>query len=203
MFAFWFAAFFAVVTYIALSTRAILSPFEVKHFIEPKRILSIVIGASILWLAIRTVSAEKSENMGAQIIAVLRISVPGTIALLLAREAYDLAVSGELAQQLGRNVRWMMTWVGYFAAGVAAFFAHVYYRKSQSFTRSTLSAKSDMGHAVDAITHSERVEILDLLIMMRCELGYESADPGINIEAQEMHHRRQKIDRLLTKFADK
>lgn len=200
--AFWFAAIFAVITYAALSTRAVLSPYEVKHFIEPKRILSILIGTSVLWFSVRAATAEKSGSLRGQIVAVLWVSVPGAAALLLAREAYDLAVSGELAQRLGLNVRWMLTWIGYFAAGVATFFAHALYRESQAAARHIPSAKLDIRPVAAAINVRERAEIADLLILLRDQLGYESADLDLTSEAQEVRHRQLQIDRLLNKFAN-
>lgn len=199
---FWFAVIFAVITYVALSTRAVLSPYEVKNFIDPKRILSIILGASILWLAVGAANAQKRSSVRDQIVAVLWVSVAGTIALLLAREAYDLAVSGELAQRLGLNVRWMVTWIGYFAAGVATFFAHALYRESQAATRDIHSANSDIRPAADAVNLRERAEIADLLVMLRGQLGYESADHDLTSEAQELRHRHLQIDRLLNKFAN-
>jgi hypothetical protein len=127
----WFAAIFALVTYAAISLRAVLSPFEVNSFIDAKRGFSVVIGAFILWLAIRAAERNRGDSLGAQIFAILNVAIPGAIGLLLAREAYDLVMSGELAQRLALNVRWMLTWIGYFAAAVAGFLALGYYRQLQ------------------------------------------------------------------------
>ncbi len=61
----------------------------------------------------------------------LNVAIPGAIVLLLTREAYDLAASGELAQRRALNVRWMLTWIGYFTAAAAAFLALSYHRQLQ------------------------------------------------------------------------
>lgn len=127
----WFATIFALVTYVAISVRAMLSPFEVNYLFDAKRAFSVVLGAFILWLAIRAAERNGGHKLGEQIIAILNVAIPGAIALLLAREAYDLAVSGEFAQRLALNVRWMLTWTGYFAAAVASFLALGYYRELQ------------------------------------------------------------------------
>lgn len=133
----WFAAIFAVVTYAAVSTRAVLSPFEVNYFIDAKRLFSVVIGACILWLAIRAAERRSDQSPGAQIVAVLNIAIPGAIGLLIAREGYDLAMSGEFAQRAALNLRWMLTWIGYFTAAVATFLALSYYRQLQGVAATT------------------------------------------------------------------
>jgi hypothetical protein len=130
----WFTILFAVVTYAAVSLRAVLSPFEVNNFIDAKRGLSVAIGALILWLSIRAIDRVSRQSFGAQIFAALNVAIPGAIGLLLAREAYDVAASGEFAQRLALNLRWMLTWIGYFAAAVAAFLALSYHRQLQAVT---------------------------------------------------------------------
>lgn len=127
----WYATLFAVVSYFAVSMRAILSPYEAHYLIDAKRLFSVAIGAFVLWLAIRDAERRSEQGPGAQIFAVLNVSIPGAISLLLAREAYDLAASGELAQRFALNLRWMLTWIGYFVAAVAAFLALSYHRQLQ------------------------------------------------------------------------
>jgi hypothetical protein len=127
----WFTVIFALITYAAISMRAVLSPFEVNTFVDAKRALSVVLGAFVLWLAIGAADRQSDQGPGAQIFAMLNVAIPGAIALLLTREAYDLAASGELAQRLALNVRWMLTWIGYFAAAAAAFLALSYHRQLQ------------------------------------------------------------------------
>lgn len=120
---FWFTAIFAVVTYAAISARAILSPYEVNYFIDLKRLLSVAAGTLVLWLTIRAAAKVSDLGPGAQLFAVLNIAIPGAIWLLLAREAYDLIASGAFAEKFALNLRWMVTWIGYFAAAVASFIA--------------------------------------------------------------------------------
>lgn len=142
----WFTIIFALVTYAAISMRAVLSPFEVNTFVDAKRALSVVLGAFVLWLAIGAADRQADQGPGAQIFAMLNVAIPGAIALLLAREAYDLASSGELAQRLALNVRWMVTWIGYFAAAASAFLALSYHRQLQV-------ALSDGADVRDTVLH--------------------------------------------------
>lgn len=128
----WFTTLFAFVTYAAISMRAVLSPFEVNSFIDTKRGLSVAIGAFILWLSVRAIERVWGQGPRVQIFAMLNVAIPGAIGLLLTREAYDLAASGEFAQRFALNLRWMLTWSGYFAAAVAGFLALGYHRQLQA-----------------------------------------------------------------------
>ena len=128
----WFTALFAGVTYAAISTRALLNPYEVNYFIDAKRIFSVLIGAGVLWLVIRAADRHWGGKAAVQSLAVLRVSAMGVLGLFAARELYDLAASGELLTSLAVNIRFMLTWIGYFAAAVAGFMALGFYRQLQA-----------------------------------------------------------------------
>jgi hypothetical protein len=153
-----FTILFGVVTYAAVSVRAVLSPFEVNSFIDTKRGLSVAIGAFILWLSIRAIDRVWGQGPRIQI-TVLNVAIPGMIGLLLTREAYDLAASGEFAQRFALNLRWMLTWSGYFAAAVAAFLALGYHRQLQA-----VRDASSAGHEIAPPSHASAIA------------GYELAD---------------------------
>lgn len=191
----WFTALFAIITYIAVSTRAVLSPFEVNAFIDAKRLLSVGIGAAILWFATSTAERLSGQGPRAQILAILNIAIPGAIGLLLAREAYDLIASGELAQRLPLNLRWMLTWIGYFAAASATFLALSYHRQLQ-VVRANLAAAQTSGSAKDA---SLTEEVSELIVILRGTSGYEIADAGPSDQAN--NERIMKIDRLTAELA--
>lgn len=127
-----FTLLFALLTYAAISMRAVLSPFEVNSFIDAKRAISVAIGAFILWLSIRAVDNVWEKGPKEQVLAVLNVAIPGAIGLLVAREAYDLAASGAFAERFALNLRWMLTWIGYFAAAIAAVLALGYHRQLQA-----------------------------------------------------------------------
>jgi hypothetical protein len=127
--ALWFAVIFALITYAAISMRAVLSPFEANTFIDSKRALLVAIGAFILWLSVRAIDRVSGQRPSAQIFAVLNVAIPGAIGLVLTREACGLATSGEFAQLFAPNVRLMLTWIGYFAAGVSTFLALGYHQQ--------------------------------------------------------------------------
>lgn len=182
----WFATLFALVSYVAVSMRAVLSPYEVNHFIDAKRAFSVVVGAFILWLAIRAVDRLSGHGPMVQIVAVLRISIPGILCLFLAREFYDFVASGEFAQRMPQNLRWMLTWIGYFSAAVATFLALGYYRQLQSVPQGNIA--NDAPKA--------------LLLEMREQVGYEVADVAFDPEARRRNERIDQIDRLLDEVGD-
>ena len=195
----WFAAIFAVVTYLALSTRAILNPYEAQHFVDSKRLLSVVVGASVLWFAIRTALAEQTYGLRAQISIVIQISIWGSIIVFLSREVYDLAVSGELAQQIGRNIRWLLSWIGYFAAAVASFFAIFFYRQLKTIAGHNVLAESQTVKTDDMADHEK---IAGLLALLQVQTGYETADVDIRPEAEAFRQRQRRIEQLLVRFME-
>ncbi len=195
----WFAAIFAVVTYLALSTRAILNPYEAQHFVDSKRLLSVVVGASVLWFAIRTALAEQTYGLRAQISIVIQISIWGSIIVFLSREVYDLAVSGELAQQIGRNIRWLLSWIGYFAAAVASFFAIFFYRQLKTIGGHNVLAESPTVKTDDMADHEK---IAALLKLIQVQTGYETADVDIRPEAEAFRQRQRRIEQLLVRFME-
>lgn len=156
----WFAILFAVVTYAAISMRAILSPYEANYFIDAKRLFSVAVGTFVLWLSIRAADRVSGQGSGAQLFALLNVAIPGAIGLLLAREVYDLVESGEFAQKSALNLRWMLTWIGYFAAAVASFLALGSHRKLQAVTAQGATRVAD-----SAVRSTPRVQA-----------GYETAD---------------------------
>lgn len=190
----WFTALFAVISYVAVSTRAVLSPFEVNAFIDAKRLLSVGIGAVILWLAISAAERLSAQGPRAQILAILNIAIPGAIGLLLAREAYDLIASGELAQRLPLNLRWMLTWIGYFAAASATFLALSYHRQLQ-VARAYLAAAQTSGTAIEAPLQEE---VSELLVILRGNSGYEVADAGPSDHSN--NKRIARVDELAAKL---
>ena len=195
----WFAAIFAVVTYLALSTRAILNPYEVQHFVDSKRLLSVVVGASVLWFAIRTALAEQTYGLRAQISIVIQISILGSIIVFLSREVYDLAVYGEMAQQIGRNFRWLLSWIGYFAAAVASFFAIFLYRQLKTIGGHNVLAEFQNVKTDDMADHEK---IAGLLALLQVQTGYETADVDIRPEAEAFRQRQRRIEQLLVRFME-
>jgi hypothetical protein len=197
----WFAALFAVITYVAISMRAILSPYEVHYFVDAKRLFSVAVGTFVLWLSIRAADKVSEDGPGAQIFAVLNIAIPGAIGLLVAREAYDLAASGEFAQRFALNLRWMLTWIGYFAAAVAGFLAVSYFRQLQSVTAH--GAQTKTATYAEIADGKDSNEIKTLLMVLRAQTGYESADIEIGRDASVKEERLATINRLLDRLETK
>lgn len=211
----WFVTIFAIVTYLAISMRATLNPWEVNYFIDAKRILFVFAGAGLFWLAIRAAENNSDRQARDQISAILNISVPGVLMLLLGRELYDLAGSGELAQELSLNLRWMLNWVGYFAAAVAAFVALCYYRQLQS-VRAELAAAAMVAPkpvatdrmaeiAVDALTAEIAAtpgkDKQMLLLGLQASSVYELADKAFDPSVQARKQRQILIHKLSKRLA--
>ena len=194
----WFVILFAASTYVLLSTRAVLNPVEVKNFIDLKRILSVLGGAALLSVIIDAAISAQNREPRAQLLAVLRFTLIGTVSLFLLREAYDLVISGELAQGIGRNVRWMLGFIGYFTTAVATFFAFSYYRQLQVARAHTMNTQAIATTPTKGVEYEE---IAALLAVMQAQTGYESADLDIRPEARLLQERRLHIEQLLARLS--
>ena len=131
-----FATLFAAITYLAISTRALFSPYEINYFIDAKRIFSVLLGTAVLWLTLRAADRHWGHKAAIQALAVLRVAATGVLGLFAAREAYDLAISDELMANLTVNIRFILNWIGYFTAAVAGFMALGYYWQLEAVRRS-------------------------------------------------------------------
>lgn len=192
----WFAAAFAAITYLALSTRAVLNPDEIKYFFDFKRLLSVVVGASIFWAAASAASALHSDQRG-QILGALQVSIIGLLCLLFVREAYDFVVSGEITQQLSANVRWILMWLGYFAAAIAIFFALEYHRQISQL-RSVMGPTTAAPLVNSKMTGaSETSDVRALLVALHAQTGYEAADPDPLHDVKSLRDCRTTIEQIL------
>jgi hypothetical protein len=189
----WLALLFATITYAAISTRALLNPHEINYLIDMKRILSVLLGAAVLWFALRAAERYSAQRAAVQAVAILRVSALGIIALLIARELYDVIESDKFAASLALNIRFILIWIGYFAAAVAGFMGFSYYRQLQ-----TVKALGTAKIFADSANY--RSEMKKLLMVLREETGYESADIDLRPDAEARAERRAKIDRLLAKL---
>jgi hypothetical protein len=187
---------FATITYIALSTRAVLNPDEIKYFFDFKRMLSVVVGASIFWFAARSASALLSDQR-AQILAALQVSIIGLLCLLLVREAYDFFLSGEMIQRLSANVRWILMWLGYFAGAMATFFALEYHRQIV-LLRSLAERTTAKTPVTDkTISATDTSDLRALLVSLHAQTGYEAADPDPRHDEKSLRDCRTTIEQLL------
>lgn len=195
-----FALIFALISYFAISIRAVLHPDEVRHFVDLKRILSIGAGASIFWLAIRHATKHQS-GARAQVIAALQISIAGLICLLMTREAYDFATSGEVAQRIGANIRWILMWIGYFVAALSIVFAIEYHQLAQRLHTGSVPHDLPTLPTVATLSAQERTDIQSLLVMLHHQTGYETADPDLHPDVTFRQETRRNIDQLLLKLS--
>lgn len=158
---FWFATLFATITYLAISTRAVLSPYEINHFVDAKRIFSVLLGTGVLWLTLRAADKHWGHKAAIQALAVLRVAAAGMVVLLAAREFYDLAISGDLMANFAINIRFMLNWIGYFAAAVAGFMALGYHWQLQTIRRSLNGYGASIGGSRDPIATAD-YEVADI-----------------------------------------
>lgn len=118
------AVLFCVGTFAVSSFRASLNPDTDFDLYDPKRIVLVVAGAAVFWLAIRRADRHRSDLRGLGRIAL--VALPGLAVLFAIAVGWDVLIDRRLDDVAARNLRWILLWSGYFGTGVAAWLAVQY-----------------------------------------------------------------------------
>lgn len=119
---------FAMFVFGVLTVYAILNPDRSNPVFSDKRILATLAGAGVYWLTIRAIAHRFGRSSREILVSTLVIGVSGALSIFALRTLYDIIMLDDLAGSFERNIRWVMIWLGYFAAWVAGFFAFVCHR---------------------------------------------------------------------------
>lgn len=118
------AALFCVSTFALSSFRASLNPENVFDLLDPKRIVLILAGTAVFWLAIRRADRLRPDMPGLR--RMLMVALPGVAVLFVIAAGWDLLVAHRTENLVARNLRWILLWSGYLGTGIAAWLAVQY-----------------------------------------------------------------------------
>jgi hypothetical protein len=159
----------------------------------------VLVGAGLLLVVIDAAITTQDREPRAQVMAVMRFTLIGALFLFLLREAYDLVVLGELAQGLERNLRWMLSFIGYFTTAVATFFALAYHRQMQVARAKIAEMQVTINPTNKGVEYQE---VVAFLTSLQAQASYECADLDVRPKARLLQQRRDHIDQLLTRLND-
>lgn len=118
------AILFCVSTFAVSAFRASLNPDQVFDLFDLKRIVLIIAGALVFWLAI---AGRGSRRPGLPMLRRMAVvGLPGLVLLLLLAVGYDMVIAQDTTNMAAINLRWMLLWSGYFGTGLAAWLAVQY-----------------------------------------------------------------------------
>lgn len=215
---------FVICILVVSTIRAALNP-DGAEIISDKRILATALGGLIYWFTIREISRYTMKSLNEIIVKTLYISVAGIVALLALRSVVDAVTLNDTSESLARNIRWMLLWIGYFAAWVAGFAALLLYRQMRSFTdeAATGSALREEGRAAAApltaigdrapqttsdtlewitdaiaaeIVRDPQVDRTTLMANLLQRSGYESTDVALAPESAQKTARKALIGKI-------
>lgn len=179
-----------VATYLIFSVRAVLDPITPGHVLSLKRLIATTGGAGLFLFAISWAARMPACRWSQRLLAVLWITALGSVAMLAFRIGYDMLVDNRPDAVVARNARWMLTWLGYFAAAIGGYFAITFVRQSlyreppaPTFDRADLA--SVVIEEVAEWTPQERRELLARLSGIR---DYEESDPLVGSFDEPPHH---------------
>lgn len=129
-----------VATYLAFTIRTMIDPVDPGEFLSIKRAIASAAGAAMCWFAVQRIRKIPLVELPTRLIGIVSLVVAGGGFVLATRIAYDFAIEGETQALLARNVRWVITWLGYFTAAVMGYLALTFAR---SITEARQLAKSE------------------------------------------------------------
>lgn len=166
-------------TYLVFSVRSLLNPVSAGELLSFKRLMTTVLGAGLFLFVAHRASRTLRRNP-ARIGPVLALSALSLLILLATRVAYDLFIAGVSDRVLAVNVRWMMTWVGYFGAALATYYAVLLARRAlrRQTVRIGLSHDEAVAMVVAEVSDWTLAERRELIAALSRIPDYEEADPA-------------------------
>lgn len=166
-------------TYVVFSVRSLLNPVSPGDLLSVKRLLAVGLGAGLfLFVAHRASAALKGRRV--RLAPVLLYSMISVAILLTMRIAYDLFVAGATEAVLAVNLRWMMTWIGYFGAALATYCALILARRAlrREGAAAPLTQEETVAMVVAEVSEWTLAERRELIAALSRIPDYEEADPA-------------------------
>lgn len=154
-----------VATYVAFSLRTIMDPVDPGELLSLKRLVASVVGAGMCWIAVQRIRRFPLAAIPARLFGIASILVAGAGFVLASRIAFDFIVEGQTQELLARNIRWVITWLGYFTAAVMAYiamtFANVVAIACRQFQQDGVTNVANLGsEPVDEQPQYEEADVL-------------------------------------------
>ncbi len=168
-----------VATYLVFSIRAVLDPATPGDLLSLKRLIATAAGSGLFVLAVAAATQTQARRWTKRVRALLLVSVLGMAALLAFRIGYDLLIENRAEAVIARNARWVLAWLGYFAAAIGGYFAITFIK--QAVRPEPAAAAFDRGEVAKVLI----AEVSDwapeerraLIARLSCIRDYEEADP--------------------------
>lgn len=131
-------------TYLAFTIRTMIDPVDPGELLSGKRAMASAAGAAMCWFAVQRIRMIPLAELPTRLIGIACIVVAGGGFVLATRIAYDFAIEGETQALLARNLRWVITWLGYFAAAVMGYLAITFARSVSEARKVSKSASASL-----------------------------------------------------------
>ena len=166
-------------TYLVFSLRAVLDPATPGDLFSLKRLIATGAGAGLFMLAVGAAAKVSARRWSERLTALLWVAAIGAIGLLAFRIGYDLLVDDRPEAVIARNARWMLAWLGYFAAAIGGYFAITFVKQAMRRERGApvldrAAIARVLTEEVSDWTPAERRALIARLSQIR---DYEEADP--------------------------
>ncbi|MFM5923375.1 MAG: hypothetical protein ACKOPG_04225 [Novosphingobium sp.] len=174
-----FAIALMAATYLAFSARTLLNTVDPGEMFSLKRMIATGVGAIVFMVVARSAWRNPDRPLLFQLSSVLLLSALGAAAILAIRIGYDLYVANRSEGVIQHNLRWLITWLGYFLTAIASYFAVLLARRvarlrsvDRPFTRPEIADA-----LIEEVSQWSPAERNALIASLAQTANYGEADP--------------------------
>lgn len=168
-----------VATYLVFSVRAVLDPVTPGEVLSLKRFVATAAGSGLFLFAVARAARLPLQAWSARLATLLWVTAVGAAAMLVFRIGYDVLVDNRPDAVIARNARWILAWLGYFAAAIGGYFAITFVK--QAMRRAPVAPVFDRADVaavfIEEVAEWPPQERRALMARLATIRDYEEADP--------------------------
>lgn len=173
-----FCALLMAATYLAFSIRSVLLASGSSDWISAKRLITTAVGAGMFLLVARFCDRSLFPRLSMRFFAIGAMTLAAMAMVFFARMAFDLVFGVAAEEVVLSNARWVITWLGYFAAALIGYYLSTqvrHLRQSRCVAPMTREAAvAAVARQVSTWSEADRLALVELLAP---SARYEEADP--------------------------
>lgn len=162
-------------TYFAFSVRTLFLETGAPDWLSAKRLVATATGAAAFVLIARLADRISLARLPLRMLAMGTMIAASIGVVLSVRIGWDLLFSDATTTVIEANVRWVITWLGYFLAALVAFVLLA--RSQASYAANAGAQRNRIATVADEVSlwsHADRKALLHILVT---STQYEEADP--------------------------
>lgn len=173
-----FCALLMAATYLAFSIRSVLLVSGASDWVSAKRLITTAVGAGMFLLATRFCDRGLFPRLSMRFFVIGAMTLAAMAMVFFARMAFDLVFGVAAEEVVLSNARWVITWLGYFAAALIGYYLSTQVRHlRESRCVEAMTREAAMAALAKQVSTWSEADRLALAEMLASGARYEEADP--------------------------